>query len=157
MYTTFQSCKALFETPCINKCYIKRNVGSPSQTKGIRRFRRTFCFHFQGRSASQARNQHEVGRKQRISLLYDACYEGPVWVWRKPHVFRKKECDWNFSLDTDSGAHPASYLMGTGGSFPGGKATVAWSWQLTYMQCGGRENVGPYIRSPIRLHGVVLN
>jgi hypothetical protein len=26
------------------------------------------------------------------------------------------------SIQTGSGAHPASYLMGTGGSFPGGKA-----------------------------------
>jgi hypothetical protein len=25
-------------------------------------------------------------------------------------------------VQTDSGANPASYLMGTGGSFPGGKA-----------------------------------
>jgi hypothetical protein len=30
-----------------------------------------------------------------------------------------------------SGAHPASYPMGTGGSFPGGKAPEAWSWPLT--------------------------
>jgi hypothetical protein len=35
----------------------------------------------------------------------------------------------NFSLhhrfQNGSGAHPASYPMGTGGSFPGGKATGA--------------------------------
>jgi hypothetical protein len=35
----------------------------------------------------------------------------------------------NFSLhhcvQTDSGAHPASYPMSTSGSFPGGKAAVA--------------------------------
>jgi len=35
----------------------------------------------------------------------------------------------NFSLhhrvQNGSGAHPASYLMGTGGSFPGGKAAGA--------------------------------
>jgi hypothetical protein len=35
----------------------------------------------------------------------------------------------NFSLhrlvQTGTGAHPASYLMGTGGSFPGGKAAGA--------------------------------
>jgi hypothetical protein len=28
-------------------------------------------------------------------------------------------------------AHQASYQMGTGGSFPGGKAARAWSWPLT--------------------------
>jgi hypothetical protein len=29
------------------------------------------------------------------------------------------------------GVHSASYPMGTGGSFPGGKATKAWGWPLT--------------------------
>jgi len=29
------------------------------------------------------------------------------------------------------GAHSASYLMGTRGSFPGSKAARAWSWALT--------------------------
>jgi hypothetical protein len=28
----------------------------------------------------------------------------------------------NLCVQTGSGAHPASYIMGTGGSFPGGKA-----------------------------------
>jgi hypothetical protein len=41
----------------------------------------------------------------------------------------------NFSLhhrvQTGSGAHPASNPMGTGGSFPGGKAAGVWSWPLT--------------------------
>jgi hypothetical protein len=41
----------------------------------------------------------------------------------------------NFSLhnrvQNGSGAHPASYPMGTRGSFSGGKATWAWSWLLT--------------------------
>jgi hypothetical protein len=33
-------------------------------------------------------------------------------------------------VDTGSGAHPAFYPMGTGGSFHGGKAAGAWSWPL---------------------------
>jgi hypothetical protein len=41
----------------------------------------------------------------------------------------------NFSLhhrvQTDTGAYPASYPMGTRGSFPGGKAAGLWSWPLT--------------------------
>jgi hypothetical protein len=41
----------------------------------------------------------------------------------------------NFSLhhrvQNGSGAHPASYPGGTGGSFLGDKATGAWSWPLT--------------------------
>jgi hypothetical protein len=40
----------------------------------------------------------------------------------------------NFSLhhlvQNGSGAHPASYPVGTKGSFPGGWATGAWSWPL---------------------------
>jgi hypothetical protein len=41
----------------------------------------------------------------------------------------------NFSfwhrVQTGPGAHSASYPMGNGGSFPGSKATRAWSWPLT--------------------------
>jgi hypothetical protein len=40
----------------------------------------------------------------------------------------------NFSLhhhvQTSSGNHPASYPVGTRGSFPGVKAAGAWSWPL---------------------------
>jgi hypothetical protein len=28
---------------------------------------------------------------------------------------------------------PASYVLGKGGSFPGVKAAVAWSWPLTFI------------------------
>jgi hypothetical protein len=41
----------------------------------------------------------------------------------------------NFSLhhrvQNGSGVHPASYTMGTRGSFPGGKAAGVWSWPFT--------------------------
>jgi hypothetical protein len=41
----------------------------------------------------------------------------------------------NFSLNNgvqnSSGTHPASYPMGTRGSFPGGKVDGVWSWPLT--------------------------
>jgi len=41
----------------------------------------------------------------------------------------------NFSLrhrvQTGSAAHPASYSIGSGGSFPGGKAAGTWSCPLT--------------------------
>jgi hypothetical protein len=43
----------------------------------------------------------------------------------------------NFSLhhhvQNSSGAHPASYPMGTRGSFPGGKAAGVWSLPLTFI------------------------
>jgi hypothetical protein len=45
--------------------------------------------------------------------------------------------------------------MGTGGSFPGGKAAGVQSWPLTSNYCRGQKNVGLYIHSPIHLHGVV--
>jgi len=35
------------------------------------------------------------------------------------------------SVQTSSGVLPASYPMGTGSSFPGGKMTGVWSWPLT--------------------------
>jgi hypothetical protein len=42
---------------------------------------------------------------------------------------------WEFSLyhrvQNGSGVHPATYPVGTRGSFPGGKMAVAWSWPLT--------------------------
>jgi hypothetical protein len=47
--------------------------------------------------------------------------------------------------------------MDTGGSFPGGKATEAWSWPLNSSYCWGIENVDLYIHSPVRLHDLVLN
>jgi hypothetical protein len=43
----------------------------------------------------------------------------------------------NFSLhhrvQNGSGAHSASYPMGTRGYFPGGKADGAWSWPLAFI------------------------
>jgi hypothetical protein len=60
-------------------------------------------------------------------------------------------------VQTGFGVHPTSYPMGTGGSFPGGKAAGAWSWPLTSSYFRGQENVDLYIHSPIRRHGVVLN
>jgi hypothetical protein len=38
---------------------------------------------------------------------------------------RQRDFSLLFSVQTGSGAHPASYSMGTGGSFPGGNVAVA--------------------------------
>jgi hypothetical protein len=43
----------------------------------------------------------------------------------KHHAFAASPC-----VQTDTGAHPASYPMGTGGSFPGAKMRP-WHWPLT--------------------------
>jgi hypothetical protein len=49
----------------------------------------------------------------------------------------------NFSLhhrvQNISGAHPASYPMGTRGSFPGGKVDEAWSWPLSFIYHQGQR------------------
>jgi hypothetical protein len=53
----------------------------------------------------------------------------------------------NFSLrhhvQTRSGAHPASYPLGTGGSLAGGKAAGARSWPLTSTHCRAQRMRGP--------------
>jgi hypothetical protein len=58
----------------------------------------------------------------------------------------------NFSLhqrvQNGSGAHPASYPMGTRGSFPGGKAAGAWSWPLTSIYCRGQRISGAILPLP---------
>jgi hypothetical protein len=58
----------------------------------------------------------------------------------------------NFSLrhlvQTGSGAHPASYPMGTRGSFPGGKAVSAWSWPMTSIYCRGQRMRGAILPLP---------
>jgi hypothetical protein len=67
----------------------------------------------------------------------------------------------NFSLhhrvQNGSGAHPASYKMGTRGSLTVGKESGEWSWPLTSTWWRGQECVELYLHSPIRLHGVVLS
>jgi hypothetical protein len=59
----------------------------------------------------------------------------------------------NFSLNhrihTASGTHPASYPVGSRGSFPGGKAVGAWSWPLT--SSAEVECVEVYLSSPSTL------
>jgi hypothetical protein len=52
----------------------------------------------------------------------------------------------NFSLhhrvQNGTGAHPASYPMGTRGPFSGDKAAGAWSWPLTFIYCRGQRTSG---------------
>jgi hypothetical protein len=57
----------------------------------------------------------------------------------------------NFSLhhrvQNGSGAHPASYPVGTRGFFPGGKASGAWSWPLNPSSVKAKEWVELYLHS----------
>jgi hypothetical protein len=66
----------------------------------------------------------------------------------------------NFSLrhfiQTGSGAHTASYPMGTRGSFPEGKAAGREADHSPPSSAEVKECVEIYLHSSIRLHGVVL-
>jgi len=44
---------------------------------------------------------------------------------------RSKRLYFHQNVQIGSEAHPASYSVGTGGSFPGCKTVGAWSWKLT--------------------------
>jgi hypothetical protein len=46
-------------------------------------------------------------------------------------------------VQNGSGAHPASYLMGTRGSFPGSKPAGAWSWPLLVQRLRMRGDIPP--------------
>jgi hypothetical protein len=67
----------------------------------------------------------------------------------------------NFSLhhrlQNGSGAHPASYLTGTRGSFPGVKRSGHEADHSPLSRDEVEEYVELYIHSPIRLLGVVLS
>jgi hypothetical protein len=58
-------------------------------------------------------------------------------------VFNFRYGQWKYSFSfrhrvhTGSGAHPPSYPVDTGVSIPKGKATGAWSWQVTSTSCRG--------------------
>jgi hypothetical protein len=51
-------------------------------------------------------------------------------------------------LWTGSGTHPASYPMGTGASFPGGKAAGALSWPLTSPASAEDKKMWIYTSTP---------
>jgi hypothetical protein len=67
----------------------------------------------------------------------------------------------NFSLhycvQNGSGAHPASYPMGTRGSFPGVKRPGQEADHSPPSSAEVKERVELYLHSPIRLHGEVLS
>jgi hypothetical protein len=67
----------------------------------------------------------------------------------------------NFSLhhcvQNGFGAHPASYPMGTRGSFPGVKRPGCEADQSPPSSTEVKEFVKLYLHSPIHLHGVVLS
>jgi len=62
------------------------------------------------------------------------------------------------NVQTGSGAHPASYPMGSGDSFRGGKSTGARSWPFTPIYCRGQRMRGAIPPFPqLRLYGMMLS
>jgi hypothetical protein len=51
-------------------------------------------------------------------------------------------------VQNGSGAHPASYPMGTRGFFPGNKAAGAWIWPFTSIKCRGQRMRGSILPLP---------
>jgi hypothetical protein len=66
-------------------------------------------------------------------------------------------CRRQIVLQTGSGAHPTSYLMGPGGSFPEVKRPEREINHSPPTSAEVKKSVDLYIHSPIHLHGVVLN
>jgi hypothetical protein len=81
-------------------------------------------------------------RRQFLDFLSNVEYKN-----RNVLFYNKVLCLSRHRVQNGSGAHPASYPMGNRGSFPGGKATGAWSWPLTSIYCRGQECVELYLHS----------
>jgi hypothetical protein len=79
-------------------------------------------------------------------------------LWAGWSVVRVPAGSGNFSfhhrVQTGSGAHPASYPMGTRRSFPGGKVAVVWRWPLTYISCRGQRMSGT---SPLPQYAFIVS
>jgi hypothetical protein len=66
-----------------------------------------------------------------VSMFNVTGYELDDWRSRVRFPAGAGSFSLHHQVQKGSGAHPASYPKGTRGSFPGGKATVSWSWPLT--------------------------
>jgi hypothetical protein len=56
-------------------------------------------------------------------------------------------CPWH-CIQTGSGAHPTSYPVGIGSSFPGCKAARLRSWSLTFIKCWCQRMCGGILPLP---------
>jgi hypothetical protein len=84
----------------------------------------------------KSRNLESITVSTRCGWVYDipAPYLGygpDDWVSRVRFQAEAGNFSLHYHVQNGSGAHPASYPMGTRGSFFGGKAAGAWSWPLT--------------------------
>jgi hypothetical protein len=99
----------------------------------------------------------ETRRRAVIAQSYSAGYGLDDWVSRDRFPAGAGNFSLHYRVQNGSGAHLASYPMGTKGSFPGGKA--AGSVKLTtHLHLVPRsKNEWNCTSTPTRLHGVVLS
>jgi hypothetical protein len=60
-------------------------------------------------------------------------------------------------VHTGSGDHLVSHIIGTGGSFPQGKAAGAYEADQSPLSSAEDMNSGAIPPLPVRVHGVMLN
>jgi hypothetical protein len=99
------------------------------------------------------RNKYANGKAEIAQLLY-----GQPRGWKIGVRFPAGASDFTHLhiVQTGTGAHPASYIMSTRGSFPGGKRPDVKL--TTHLHLVPRsKTVELYLHSLIRLHGVMLN
>jgi hypothetical protein len=78
----------------------------------------------------------EVGE---VSGCYVQYY---IWLavsWVYHRLVPMQDFSLLYSVQTSSGPHPASYSLGTGDFFPGGKVAGVRSWRLTSIKCWSQE------------------
>jgi hypothetical protein len=81
----------------------------------------------------------------------------PISFTARPFPAAAADFFLHHSVQNGSGAHPASYPMGTRGYVPGGKAVGAWSWPHLHL-VSRSNNAWSYTSAPpIRLQGMVLS
>jgi hypothetical protein len=70
------------------------------------------------------------GRDSSVGIVMGYGLDGPVSIPGRQDFLLHR-------VQTDSGFHPVSYPMGTGGFFPWSKAAAAWNWPLTWVKKDG--------------------
>jgi len=79
-------------------------------------------------------------------------------VARRLELNSRRQLFWNFFLfPTASGTHPASYPMGTGGSYTGCMRSGREADHSSPSSAEGKEYMELYLHPQTRLHGVVFN
>jgi len=66
-----------------------------------------------------------------FTIKIATCWATSWMIWSSSPTGGGGNLSFHHCVQTGFGAQPASYSMGTRGSFPGGKEAGAWRWPLT--------------------------